>query len=128
MKFKKNENIKDAKRTNFFRWMALLTLIFVTFIAIYCYRFPLVSVLGFYANLTSLILWLPQARITWRNRNNAGALEGVSYGTQIIAGVNTILWCVYGLEIHSYWLAMGTIIILPLALFTIVLKFKAERK
>ncbi|GAB2022659.1 hypothetical protein RyT2_17330 [Pseudolactococcus yaeyamensis] len=86
-----------------------------------------INVLGFVANLTSLLLWTPQARTTWLNRSNAKALSGVSYGTQIIAAINTVLWCIYGIMINSYWLAMGTVIILPLAIWTFVLKKKVEK-
>jgi hypothetical protein len=82
--------------------------------------------IGLLANLTSFALWIPQAHTTWKNRKNAQTLKGVSYGTQIIAAANTVLWCVYGLIIHSYWLAMGTVIILPLAIWTIILKLNAD--
>lgn len=46
-------------------------------------------------------------------------IMGISYATQIIASINTVFWCIYGIMIHSIWLSMGTIIILPLALWTI---------
>lgn len=86
----------------------------------------MIHVLGFLANVTSLVLWIPQARITYQNRHDRNALNGISYGTQVIASLNTILWCIYGLMIQSYWLAMGTVIILPLALWTIWLKHSVD--
>lgn len=88
----------------------------------------IVNIIGAIANLTSLILWLPQARTTWRNKNNPRALKGISIGTQMIVAVNTILWCVYGILIKNVWLPLGTIIILPLACWTIYLKKKEVRK
>ncbi|USI64630.1 hypothetical protein LMK05_07215 [Lactococcus petauri] len=86
----------------------------------------MVDFIGFIANITSLVLWIPQARTTYANRKDKEALKGISYGTQIIASVNTIFWCVYGVMIHSVWLAMGTVIILPLALWTIWLKYSID--
>lgn len=87
----------------------------------------IVNVLGAAANLSSLILWIPQARTTWKNRNNLKALQGISIGTQLIVVVNTILWCIYGISIKNVWLPLGTIIILPLASLTIFLKIKQIR-
>lgn len=84
----------------------------------------IIMILGLFANATSFILWLPQARTTWKNRSNTEALQGISLGTQVIAGVNTSTWCIYGLLIHDMWLPLGTLIVLPLALWTIVLKLK----
>lgn len=84
----------------------------------------LITLIGLLANATSFILWLPQARTTWKNRNSPKALQGISLGTQIIAGVNTSAWCIYGLLIHDMWLPLGTLIVLPLALWTIFLKVK----
>jgi uncharacterized protein with PQ loop repeat len=84
-------------------------------------------ILGLLANATSFILWLPQARTTWKNRNNPEALQGVSLGTQVIAALNTSAWCIYGLLIHDMWLPLGTLIVLPLALWTIILKLKAVK-
>lgn len=84
------------------------------------------NILGAVANLTSLILWLPQAKTTWKNQNNVSALNGVSIGTQIIVAINTILWCVYGIMIKNFWLPLGTLIILPLACFTILIKCKRK--
>ena len=86
----------------------------------------MIVLLGIFANITSLVLWLPQARTTWKNRNNAQALSGVSVGTQIITAMNTIFWCIYGLLIHDFWLPIGTVVILPLVLFTLTLKYKSK--
>lgn len=86
----------------------------------------MINFIGLIANITSLILWIPQARTTYANRQDKEALKGISYGTQIITSINTVFWCIYGIMIHSIWLAMGTIIILPLALWTIWLKHSTE--
>jgi uncharacterized protein with PQ loop repeat len=86
----------------------------------------LINFLGALANLTSLVLWLPQARTTWRNRSNPEALKGVNLLTQIIVAINTVLWCIVGLLTQNGWLAMGTVVILPLAVWTIILKTRAS--
>ncbi|OJG99510.1 hypothetical protein RV18_GL001578 [Enterococcus termitis] len=78
--------------------------------------------------MTSLILWIPQAKTTWKNRNDPQALAGVSIGTQMLVGVNTVLWCIYGVMINNVWLPLGTIIILPLASLTIFLKKKSDKR
>lgn len=85
------------------------------------------NILGALANLTSLILWVPQAKTTWSNRYNLQALSGVSIGTQIIVVINTLLWCIYGVMITNIWLPLGTIIILPLAIMTILLKLQSNK-
>lgn len=82
--------------------------------------------IGLLANITSLILWIPQAMTTYANRRDREALKGISYGTQSMAALNTVLWCIYGFLICSVWLPMGTVVILPLALWTIWLKYSVE--
>lgn len=84
----------------------------------------LLNIIGFTANFISLVLWIPQAITTYKNKENPSALQGISYMTQLLVCMNTILWCIYGIMIHSIWLSMGTIIILPLAIFTIIIKLK----
>jgi hypothetical protein len=45
----------------------------------------MINFIGLIANVTSLILWIPQAHTTYANRKDKDALKGISYGTQIIA-------------------------------------------
>lgn len=84
------------------------------------------DIIGALANLTSLLLWIPQAKITWINRHNKEALSGISIGTQIIVAINTTFWCVYGVMISNIWLPLGTFIVLPLASATVFLKLKSN--
>lgn len=86
----------------------------------------MLHVIGFFANLISMILWIPQAKTTWLNRNNPEVLKGISFGTQILVAINTTLWCIYGLMIKSYWLAFGIVMILPLSILTIMLKIRVK--
>lgn len=87
-----------------------------------------INFIGALANISSLVLWLPQARRTWKNRNKSEALKGISIVTQIIVIINTTLWCIYGILIHNIWLPLGTIITLPLAIATILIKMKNDKK
>lgn len=84
--------------------------------------------LGVIANITSFSLWLPQAKSTWKYRNDKNALKGISIGTPIIACLNTLTWCIYGFITNNPLLSLGTVFILPLSLFTIILKLKAKDK
>lgn len=86
------------------------------------------AILGFLANLTSMILWIPQAATTWKNRKNPYVLQGINIWTQVITACNTIFWCMYGMINKDLWLMLGTIIILPLALMTIYLKLRASKE
>ena len=85
----------------------------------------MIPILGILANLTSLVLWIPQAKTTWKNRDVPQALIGISTGTQILTALNTSFWCIYGLLIHDFWLPMGTIVVLPLAVGTLILKHRS---
>lgn len=85
------------------------------------------NILVILANLTSIILWLPQAKTTWKYRREPEALKAISYGTLIMAGLNTTFWGVYGLIIQNYGLAFATILILPTTLFTLFLKFNTRK-
>lgn len=79
------------------------------------------------ANLTSIFLWIPQARSTWAFRKNPDVLSGISYGTLILAASNTCLWGGYGLLIHNYGLAFATCLILPTTSFTLWLKINTRK-
>lgn len=88
----------------------------------------IVNLLGGLANMTSLFLWFPQASMTWKYRNDPKALKGISIGTQILVMINTSSWCIYGILIQNLWLSVGTVVILPLAVFTIILFIKSNKK
>lgn len=88
----------------------------------------LVLVLGITGNVTSIILWFPQAKNIWLNRHDAKALRIISIGTQKLAAANTLVWCFYGLLKRDSWLPIATVFVLPCALLTIYWKRKAEKK
>jgi uncharacterized protein with PQ loop repeat len=80
----------------------------------------LVNMLGFAATAFSVLMWIPQARTTWQNRNDAIRLAGISETTQWFTMIGALLWGVFGVLSHSFWVAAPTLVSLPLALATIV--------
>lgn len=86
----------------------------------------LTNIIVFFANLTGIILWIPQGKKTWANRHNPKGLEGISIVTQKLVAINTILWCIRGLLLKDRWLSLGTLFILPTALLTIWILKKNE--
>ncbi|RNE66732.1 PQ-loop repeat-containing protein [Cryobacterium tepidiphilum] len=83
--------------------------------------------IGFVATLFSIVMWMPQARITWRNRNDAVRLAGVSETTQWLSMIGYLLWGVFGMLIGSFWVAAPSVVSFPLSLATIVVVRRARR-
>lgn len=83
--------------------------------------------IGFIATLFSIVMWVPQARITWRNRNDAVRLAGVSEATQWCSMIGYLLWGVFGMLIGSFWVAAPSVVSFPLSLATIVVVRRARR-
>jgi len=86
----------------------------------------LVHVAGMIATLTSLILWLPQMRTTWRHRNNPKEMASISVATQYILILSQFLWLFYGLLINSFWVWASIFVNLPSAFLTLVLIYRAK--
>ena len=80
-----------------------------------------VNVLGLAATTASLLLWIPQARTTWQNRNDPVRLAGVSAATQWLLLSSSLLWGTYGLAIQSVWVSVPNIVSVFLAIATIVI-------
>ncbi len=81
----------------------------------------LVNALGLAATSSSLLLWLPQARTTWQNRNDPVRLTGISAATQWLLLSSSLLWGTYGLVIQSVWVSVPNIVSIFLAVATIVI-------
>lgn len=81
----------------------------------------LVNALGLAATTASLLLWIPQARTTWQNRNDPVRLAGVSAATQWLLLSSSLLWGTYGLAIQSVWVSVPNIVSVFLAIATIVI-------
>lgn len=86
------------------------------------------TISGMIGNLSSIIMWFPSAKLTWKYRNDMQALKGVSLHMQFIAIINTLSWFINGVSTHNYYVAFGTVIILPTVIFTIIVKLKPEKK
>jgi uncharacterized protein with PQ loop repeat len=78
-----------------------------------------INLLGFVATATSIFLWVPQARITWRNRNDAARLAGISSSTQWLVVISGLFWITYGVLADSFWVMAPCFLSVPLALATI---------
>lgn len=87
----------------------------------------IVNVLGFVATLFAIFMWVPQARITWQNRNNAQKLAGVSETTQWFSAVSYLLWGVFGALSESFWVMAPSLISFPLSVATIVVIRRGRR-
>jgi hypothetical protein len=86
-----------------------------------------INLLGFVATASSILLWLPQARITWRNRNDAARLAGISSSTQWLVVISGLFWIAYGLLADSFWVMAPCLISVPLGLATVVVVRRGRR-
>lgn len=87
----------------------------------------IINVLGFVATLFAIFMWVPQARITWQNRNNAQKLAGVSETTQWLSAASYLLWGVFGALSESFWVMAPSLISFPLSVATIVVVRRGRR-
>jgi len=87
----------------------------------------LLNALGFAATGFSIFMWIPQARTTWKYRNDALRLAGISETTQWMLMIGYLLWGVYGLLSESFWVAAPSAVSFPLALATIILIHRGRR-
>ncbi|MHA6695021.1 hypothetical protein [Homoserinimonas sp. A520] len=87
----------------------------------------LLNALGFAATGFSILMWVPQARTTWQNRNDPLRLAGISEATQWLLFAGYLLWGVYGILSESFWVAAPSAVSMPLALATIILIHRGRR-
>jgi uncharacterized protein with PQ loop repeat len=85
------------------------------------------NLLGFAATGFSIFMWIPQARTTWKNRNDPGRLAGVSETTQWLTMIGYLLWGLFGVLSESYWVAAPSVVAFPLALATIFVVRRGRR-
>lgn len=80
------------------------------------------------APITAIIMLLPQVPETWRIRHDSEKLKGISVGTQILMGVNSIMWLLMGVQMNSLSVAAASIVTLPVIMFTLYLVSRSLRK
>jgi uncharacterized protein with PQ loop repeat len=85
------------------------------------------NALGFAATGFSILMWIPQARTTWLNRNDPAKLAGVSEATQWLLMTGYLLWGLFGVLSESLWVAAPSAVSIPLALATIVIVHRGRR-
>lgn len=85
------------------------------------------NALGFAMSVISFVLWLPQARLVWKNRRDPHALAGVSVVTQWLVLTNAIGWALYGVLTGAFWVGAPGIVNGPLAVMTTILVRHSRR-
>jgi uncharacterized protein with PQ loop repeat len=85
------------------------------------------NLLGFAATGFSIFMWVPQARTTWKNRNDPFRLAGISETTQWLTMIGYLLWGLFGVLSASYWVAAPSAVAFPLALATIFVVRRGRR-
>jgi uncharacterized protein with PQ loop repeat len=85
------------------------------------------NLLGFAATGFSIFMWVPQARTTWKNRNDPGRLSGISETTQWLTMIGYLLWGFFGVLSGSFWVAAPSVVAFPLALATIFVVRRGRR-
>ena len=76
--------------------------------------------LGFLAGLLTTVAFIPQVRLTWRQKS----AQGVSLGMYVIFTTGVLLWLVYGALIGSWPVLIANAVTLVLALFILVMKLR----
>lgn len=85
------------------------------------------NLLGFAATGFSIFMWLPQARTTWKNRNDPARLAGISETSQWLLFAGYLVWGAYGILSESLWVAAPSAVTMPLALATIIMIHRGRR-
>lgn len=86
------------------------------------------SIVGFLATLVAFTLFIPQAVTTWRHRNNPVELRGVSITTQVLVLLSALLWNIYAILEHTFWVGIHESLAIPIAIFIIFLVVKARKQ
>lgn len=89
--------------------------------------FMLTTFLGITGAVITFILWIPQARTTWLNRQRPEALAGISLGTQSLMLLNSFVWGGYAIALNEFWVGAAGIVNAPLAVITMSLILKGRR-
>ncbi|WP_168220066.1 MULTISPECIES: hypothetical protein [unclassified Salinibacterium] len=86
-----------------------------------------VNALGFIGTAFSILMWIPQARITWGARNDPARLAGISETTQWLLTGSYLVWGVYGVLAGSLWIAAPSVVALPIAIASVVIVRRGRR-
>lgn len=86
------------------------------------------NALGIMASIIAFLLFVPQAMRAWDARNQPAAMSAVSIGTQVLLLTNAIVWALYGLGTHAFWVAAPGIVNGPLALVVMSLVIRSRRE
>lgn len=78
-----------------------------------------VTIVGIAGNITSVAMFIPNAKVVWNSRKDKHALQGASIGMQVLLLCNAALWGLYALWTGAYWAAVPGLFNAPLAVFVI---------
>lgn len=90
-------------------------------------NFDLLNLIGFVATFSAFIIFLPQAVMAWKHRDDPKALEGVSLGTQALVLGSALLWVLYGWYMNAIWVAVHESLAIPTSTFIIYQVVKSRR-
>lgn len=85
------------------------------------------ELLGLLGLTTSVVLWLPQARLAWRGRRDPSALAGLSAATLLLVVANAVVWALYAVVEQAWWAGAPGLLSGPLAATMAVLVLRARR-
>lgn len=104
-----------------------LLLIVVTFIvAVVMDTEPATEVLGAIAVAHSFVIYIPQAVLVWQMRNDYAALRSVSIPTYALMLSTATVWIIYGVFLDAFWVAVSTVLNIPIALTVMYLVWRAR--
>lgn len=117
---------KTERKTYFVACITvLLSLIIYTLIfGLNDFQMLLVNII---APILSFGMFVPQAILTWKNRNN-DQYAGVSVWTQILIIINAISWGIVGWDLSSFAVMAPGLVNLPLAVFTVIIILRNKNK
>jgi uncharacterized protein with PQ loop repeat len=84
--------------------------------------------IGYIAAFTSSTMALPQVFRTFKMRNEATHLEGLSLGTYMIWFVNGVLWAYYGFAVGAIPAAIPSLVNIPLTAAVLFLILRARHR
>lgn len=84
--------------------------------------------IGAAAAVSSVVLFIPQARLIARLRHNVQALRSVSVPTYALMVADAINWAIYAWLLREFWVAASGLVTLPLAVVVLVTVWRTRRR
>jgi len=81
-------------------------------------------IIGWLANIISISSLLPQLWKTWKTKS----ARDISHGWTVLNAIAQLLWIIYGIDIQSYELWIGSVISFIIIVILIGMKIAFDRK